>query len=73
MDRMRVYCNRGRASSEEVQLHCLVDGARNGSLIPAWMEAKAILSGSPIVPEVVDEEKTDEFKRAPSRRSISRP
>jgi len=27
------------------------------------MDAKAILSGSPFAPEIVDEEKTDEFAR----------
>lgn len=49
--------------SEEVQLHFLVGRPRNGSLIPAYMDAKAILSGSPFAPEVVDEEETDEFAR----------
>lgn len=47
--------------SEEVRLHFLVGRPRNGSLIPAYTDAKAILSGAPFTPEVVDEENTDEL------------
>ena len=49
--------------SEEVQLHLLVGRPRNGSLIPAYKDAKAILSGSRFAPEVVDEEMADDFAR----------
>lgn len=50
--------------SEEVRLHFLVGRPRSDSLVPAYMDAKAILSGAPFTPEVVDEEKTDELARA---------